>query len=402
MARDPEIAVFATHVAPALGYGGVSVMAATLTKAFASHARKIWFCASNASLGGALRPVDVKLGGCVEVLLYRSYWFRRWGFGLGAIPKVLALCRRVRYVYIHGIATWPTTLAAIGCVLLRRHFVVAPRGGLMPEHVALIRRKKWHKWLYYQWLTLPTLRRAAAIHCTCDLEMKGVTALLGDTAPVFIVPNGVPSKETVVQSPPAFQRRVLCFLGHIQREKGINAFLRVWLQCRGQDDRVIVAGHSVDDTYFGEFQRLVAVAEGAIDYRGYLGREEVAATLAASHFLVFPSGFEEGGGMRENFGNVVAEALAAGRPALVTRGLAWDSLEAAGAGLLFDRSPESLADRLRRIGTLTPTAWQAMSHRARGYAEQCLDADALGFKVWQVLTAPVSGLQGGGVGVRHA
>jgi len=39
-------------------------------------------------------------------------------------------------------------------------------GGLMPEHVDLIRREKPHKWLYYRWLTFPTLRRAIAVHCT--------------------------------------------------------------------------------------------------------------------------------------------------------------------------------------------------------------------------------------------
>jgi len=45
--------------------------------------------------------------------------------------------------------------------------------------------------------------------------------------------------------------------------------------------------------------------------------------LATSNFLVLPSGLEEAGGMRENFGNVVAEAMASGRPVLVARGLAW-------------------------------------------------------------------------------
>ncbi|MGC1954320.1 MAG: glycosyltransferase family 4 protein [Gammaproteobacteria bacterium] len=402
MARGPEIAVFATHIAPALGYGGVSVMAAALTKAWAVHARRIRLCACNASLGSALRPGDVQLGSNVEVRLYRAYWFRRWGFGFGAIPKIFTLCLRSPVAYIHGIATFPSTLAALACSALRRPFVVAPRGGLMPEHVAFIRRHKPHKWCYYKLLTLPTLKRAAAIHCTSDTEAAGVTALLGETAPVHVIPNGVDCKGFTAQPGPPLGRLVSCYLGHIQREKGINAFIRVWLRCRGPGDSLIVAGRGTDEAYFREFQHLVEVAEGAICYRGYVEHAAVRAILAESHFLVLPSGLEQAGGMRENFGNVVAEALAAGRPALVTRGLAWDKLETVGAGFVFDRTPASVAQTLARVAALSPEAWQALSLAARRYAERELDGEALAERVWHVVSAKLSDPDPQTVGAHHA
>ncbi|MDD5034715.1 MAG: glycosyltransferase, partial [Methylococcaceae bacterium] len=169
----------ATHIPPAKGYGGVSVTAGVLTRAWAERGRRIALVAADESLDGRLRPEDVQLGKAVEVTLYRCYGFRRWGFGLGAIPKLFALCRKAPVVYIHGIATWPATLAAVFCSLLRRPFMVAVHGGLMPEHVELIRRRKPHKWLYYQWLTLPTLRQAHAVHCTSETEADGVRGLLG-------------------------------------------------------------------------------------------------------------------------------------------------------------------------------------------------------------------------------
>lgn len=389
-----DAGIVATHIPPALGYGGVPTTVGVLTRAWAKSGRTLTVVASDESLGRRLQPDDAQLGPKVEVRLYRSYGFRRWGFGLGAIPELYRLCREAPVVYIHGVATWPCTLAAALCGLLRRPFVVAPHGGLMPEHMALIRRRKPHKWLYYKLLTFPTLRRASAIHCTSATEIQGVREALGGEPPVLMVPNGIESGDYAVADRPDGSGTTLCFLGHIQREKGINAFIRVWLETRGPHDRLIVAGRGVDGVYFEEFLRLVEESQGAVIYRGYLDRGEVRETLARSHFLVLPSGLEQSGGMRENFGNVVAEAMASGRPVLVARGLAWDHLEFQGAGLVFEREAGSVRAVLERLRTLDPADWERMSRTARKYVERNLDPVALGERVWRVLQGHGESLPG--------
>ncbi|MDD5276535.1 MAG: glycosyltransferase, partial [Methylovulum sp.] len=221
-----DVGIVTTHIPPAKGYGGVSVTAAVLTKAWAERGHKMLLVASDESISGRLIPEDVTLGESVEVKLYPCYGFRRWGFGLSAIPALFKLCLQAPVVYIHGIATWPSTLAAVFCTLLRRPFMVAVHGGLMPEHVALIRQKKPHKWLFYQCLTLPTLRRAIAVHCTSSTEAQGVRDVLGEAARVLLVPNGIASSDFKVAPYPIRDGLQLCFLGHVQQEKGINAFIR--------------------------------------------------------------------------------------------------------------------------------------------------------------------------------
>ena len=380
--------IVTTHIPPAKGYGGVSVTASVLTKAWAEQGHKMVLVASDESIAGRLRPEQVRLGEQVEVRLYHCYGFRRWGFGLGAIPKLFKLCLEAPVVYIHGIATWPATLAAIFCVVLRRPFMVAVHGGLMPEHVELIRREKPYKWLFYKWLTLPTLRRAIAVHCTSGTEAEGVRNVLGENARILLVPNGIDSRAIRVAQYPAGEGMKLCFLGHIQQEKGINAFIRAWLKIRQPADQLVIAGRGVDGDYFEEFQALAGQAQGAISYRGYLERGEVMDLLDASHFLVLPSGLEEAGGMRENFGNVVAEAMASGRPVLVAKGLAWDHLELFGLGLVFDRSEASVCNVLRKAQALDRLTWEQMSWNGRQYVEHQLDPVKLGERVWQVLTKP--------------
>lgn len=381
-----DVGIVTTHIPPAKGYGGVSVTASVLTKAWAEKGQKMVLVASDESISGRLRSQDVQLGEQVDVRLYRCYGFRRWGFGLGAIPMLFKLCLQAPVVYIHGIATWPSTLAAIFCVLLRRPFMVAVHGGLMPEHVDLIRREKPNKWLYYRWLTFPTLRRAIAVHCTSVTEAEGVRNVLGQDARILLVPNGIDSRDIQVAHYPASAGMKLCFLGHVQQEKGINAFIRAWLNIRQPADQLVIAGRSVDGDYFEEFQALVEQAQGAISYRGYLERGEVMELLASSHFLVLPSGLEEAGGMRENFGNVVAEAMAAGRPVLVARDLAWDHLEEFGAGFVFDRNEASVCEVLRKAQALDRLTWEQMSWKDREYVVHQLDPVKLGDKVWQVLT----------------
>lgn len=383
-----DVGVVATHIYPAKGYGGVSVTAGVLTTAWAVQGRKIALVASDESIAGRLRPEQVQLGDQVDVRLYRCYGFRRWGFGLGAIPMLFKLCLQAPVVYIHGIATWPSTLAAIFCCLMRRPFMVAVRGGMMPEHVVLIRREKPHKWLFYKWLTIPTLRRAIAVHCTSETEAEGVRDMLGEDARILLVANGIDCRDINVANYPAGEGMKLCFLGHIQQEKGINAFIKAWLKIRQPTDSLTIAGRSVDGAYFEEFQALVEQAQGAIIYKGYLGRDKVMELLASCHLLVLPSGLEEAGGMRENFGNVVAESLAAGRPVLVAKGLAWDHLESAGAGFVFERNEASVCEMLRKAQSLTSSEWKQMSLIGRKYAEQELDPVKLGDKIWQVLKKP--------------
>ena len=383
-----DVGIVTTHIPPAKGYGGVSVTAGVLTRAWAERDHKMVLVASDESISGRLRPGQITLGEQVDVRLYRCYGFRRWGFGLGAIPELFKLCLRAPVVYIHGIATWPSTLAAVFCTVLRRPFMVAVHGGLMPEHVDLIRRQKPHKWLYYKWLTFPTLRRAIAVHCTSDTEAEGIRNVLGEDARILLVANGIDSRDIQVAEYPAGEGMKLCFLGHVQQEKDINAFIRAWLKVRNADDRLVIAGRSVDGAYFEEFQALVEQAQGVISYRGYLERGEVMELLASSHFLVLPSGLEEAGGMRENFGNVVAEAMAAGRPVLVARGLAWDHLEAFGAGFVFDRTEASVCDVLRKAQALGSLEWERMSWNGRQYVEQQLDPVKLGEQVWQMLKRP--------------
>ena len=379
-----SVTMVATHLKPATGYGGVAESAANLCAAWSRERHSFRLCVSDGSTDGYLTTAAIGLPAYVRVDLYHTSIFKRWGFGPGAVPRILRSCLAARAVYICGIATWPTTLAALICTLLGRPFVVATRGGLMERLVALAKANKPLKWLFYRVLTFPTLRAAAFVHVTSELEWIGVRALLPE-ARCLTIPNGLDLAAWTVAPTARQDHLTLCYVGRISREKGINRFLRTWLATRRVGERVIVVGDGQGD-YAAQFRALADQAVGAIEVTGYLPQTEIATVLSRSDFLVLPSGIEEDD-VRENFGNSVAKSLATGRPVLVSKGLAWDFVEAEGLGLLFGKTDESITAAIESARTISSEAYAGMCQAARAFAEKKLDITVTADKLWSVLSA---------------
>lgn len=380
-------ALIATHMAPARGFGGVAECAAAVARAWARQGRPFSVTISDGSRGPALRPEDMGLPAEVPIHLYRASWPVRWGFGWGAVAAVWAACRDAASCYICGIATWPTTLAYLFCRGLGRPYVAATHGGLMPAHVAHIRRNKPLKWLFYRLLVLPALRRAAAIHVTSRLEEDGVRAWLPD-APIVEIPNGI--DVGFWHSPPRVRRAGdgmrLCYVGRLSREKGILRFLEIWNKVRGPADHLTIVG-SGDGSYAAATHALAAHIGDAVTLTGALDRIGVRQALAACDFLVLPSGLEDGD-VRENFGIAAAEALAAGRPLLVPRGLAWDMAEREGFGILFTPDETGVTAALKRAAAVDPASY---AQAAAAWAAVHCDLDETAERLWQAVSTAADG-----------
>jgi glycosyltransferase involved in cell wall biosynthesis len=69
--------------------------------------------------------------------------------------------------------------------------------------------------------------------------------------------------------------------------------------------------------------------------------------------------------LNENFGLTVAEALAAGTPAISTKGAPWNGLESEGCGWWIDHGVEPLAEALARAMALPREALKEMGDKGR-------------------------------------
>ena len=379
---SPKLTVIATHLRPALGYGGVAESTAELIQAWRATGHEVSVLTSDGTRGPPLTARDFEEVLCAPVNLYKTQLWVRWGFGLGVLTKAFQSLRRSDVAYISGIATWPTTIAALYAHLLGRPYVVALRGGLMGEHWESIEAKKPLKALFYKCLTFPTLRHAHGVHVTTELERSQAEAIVPNIKSI-VIPNGfsLPGSEDVLP-PPSHTGIRLLFLGRIAPEKGVLAFMKRFLEVADTQDELRLGGAPEAD--YGALVTLACAKSTNITHLGVLGRDALLDTLRNIDALVLPSGME--GGVRENFGNVVVEALLAGRPVMVTRGLAWDQIDADGVGVTFNRDGSDLAEALAKLKDLVTTKdiWAKCADYARSRYSSAVVAERL----WNKLTQP--------------
>jgi len=134
-------------------------------------------------------------------------------------------------------------------------------------------------------------------------EFQKARFINGGIAPerIAILPNIAPS--TNVHYNPS-SAHLISFVGRVSPEKGINTFLDAARQLPGL--RFSVAGHT------GEIPGIEELASQNVSFAGFLSGDDLYTFFAKSRILVFPSMWFEG------FPNVIATAMASGKPVIAS------------------------------------------------------------------------------------
>lgn len=378
MRAPPTLSVVATHLRPAKGFGGVVESTSELIIAWRRLGKAIKVVTSDGTRGDGLGKSAYETALQGPVRLYHAAIAVKWGFGVGAPWAIARTISGADRIYISGIATWPVTLAALIARALGRPYVVAPRGGMMAEHWHEIRQNNPVKALFYHLFVLPSLRAAHGVHASSTLEASDIRQI-EPKARVFIVPNAFSapplSSEQRKRAEPAGGLKLL-YLGRLSAEKSILGFAKGLERHRGPNDRLLIAG--APEGSYGEEVLAFCAKTPWIDYLGVLGRDQLSGAFAGIDALVLPSGVD--GDIRENFGNVVVEALLHARPTIVTRGLAWDGIDAAKIGVTFNRDLSDLGAAVQSLRNLV--ADDDVFVRAVAYAKEHFSVDVVAERLW--------------------
>ncbi|MDA8554983.1 glycosyltransferase [Luminiphilus sp.] len=234
-----------------------------------------------------------------------------------------------------------------GCSL-----IVSTRGGLQSGALRTGRIRKWVAWAIFQKKCLLSATRVIA---ASSGEKAAILSKIPD-ARVEVIENSIdiPDSSSIrcYESRP---NRVL-YLGRLHEHKRISMLLDLWASRESEffDWELVFAGPD----YGGYLPVIRSLEQHQIHYAGLVTGTEKADLLNSAMLLVLPS-------KSENFGIVVAEALASAVPVLVTDTTPWGHLCDAGAGLAVAiESFEKQLFRLLRDRYLLST----MSRRARAYA----------------------------------
>lgn len=190
----------------------------------------------------------------------------------------------------------------------------------------------WRKRLARHVIHPGALEAAAGWHATSHEEAAEIKAL-GFNQPICIAPNGVaapaPSDTAAALAhwqkicPETTQRPVALFYSRFHQKKRVVELIDLWLEHGPRDWLLLLVG--LPEDYTPEMlERYVLRASGAGRVRAFNGAGQPPPYPIASLFLL-PS-------HSENFGLVVAEALAHGVPVIVTDSTPWRSVNTVGAG----------------------------------------------------------------------
>jgi glycosyltransferase involved in cell wall biosynthesis len=281
------------------------------------------------------------------VRVFRAQFPRRLAFSPGLSRAANELAAQSDVVHVHNLWQFPQYAGYRAAVRSDVPYVVSPHGALDPylrRHGRV--RKRLSSLLYQDEL----LRRAALIHVTTEAEAE----LIADVAPEVpraIVPCGtyveqfreLPARERFRRTHlRGYDGPLVLFLGRLTYKKGLDVLVRAFARARrAQECRLVVAGP--DDEGLTPALRAVARTAGAaeeVEFVGPLYGEDRLAALASADVWALSS-------FAENFGIAVVEAMAAGCPVVISRGVNLaGEVEAAKAGVVSEPTPEAFGDAI--------------------------------------------------------
>lgn len=306
-------------------------------------------------------PLDVS-----RVLKVReSKHFRQLGVGKEFCRHLAALTSANRsQCLVHDHAVWLPTNHAVAkfCRNAGVKRIVSPRGMLGAWALNHGRWKKKLAWSMYQHRDLLS---ADAFHATSHQEADEIRAL-GLKQPIAVIPNGVtfPPFSIDRNQLAGDQPRVMLFLSRIHPKKGLLSLLKAWKEASPNGWQLVLAGP--DETgHQKEVEQLAEVLgiSSQVSFPGNLNDQQKWEWYRNADVFVLPS-------YSENFGIVVAEALAAGLPVIATHGTPWAELPVRRIGWHVPHEPTALAMAITEATTMADLDRKAMGETARAWAHE--------------------------------
>ena len=313
-------------------------------------------------------------------------WVRDFPLKVHAFGPVSTLSRKLNYYYAprlvpwlrahaheydavivdglwayHGFATWRALRKSTTPYFVFTHGMLDP----WFKHTYPLKHLK--KWLYWPWADYRLLRDAKAVFFTCEEERilaRQSFWLYRCNEEVVGYGTSAPPGDAALQRatflndyPGLHDKRLLFFISRIHPKKGCDLLVEAF-------SRVAKEDHSLHLVMAGPDQigwqveleakaKLLGIAE-RITWTGMLSGDKKWGAYRAAEVFVLPS-------HQENFGIVVAEALACGLPALISKRVnIWREVEAEGAGIVANDDLNGTIGMLEEWLSMKPQDQQKM------------------------------------------
>ncbi|NUQ52517.1 MAG: glycosyltransferase [Phycisphaerales bacterium] len=294
----------------------------------------------------------------------------------GAIANVLPLIEWCDVAHFHG-AWMPMNIQlAAQCRRLGKAYVASPHGMLDDWCMNQARLKKR---IFHALAGAKFFAGAARVHCTAQAELDQSSAWFPKSLGVVIPPlvdlaayRALPGAElwrrermrsATAESP------IVLFLSRLHPKKRPDILIEAaaMLRDRGVRASFVLAGPG-DEAYVASLRERARAmkVEDRVEFPGLVTGEMKLSLYQAASVFALPTS-------QENFGLVLAEAMACGTPVVTTRGVdIWPELESSGGAIVTEASASTFAGAIAMLLS-DASKRHAMSVAARSHVFSWLD-----------------------------
>lgn len=288
----------------------------------------------------------------------------RWAHHPNLVPWLRARAPLFDAVLVHGLWLYPSY--AVSKVLGRNSHMppywVFPHGMLDPwfQRAPERRLKAIRNWLYWKAIENEVINNSAGLLFTCEEEKRLARTTFHAYRPKreecigFGILEPPPFRAAMTAAfeercPALAGRPYFLFLSRIHPKKGIDLLIQSYARLCNENSAtpppvLVLAGPGFDSDYGQKMQKLAEVLNmsGRILWSGMLSGDSKWGAFYGCEAFILPS-------HQENFGIVVAESLACGKPVLISNQVnIWREIEAEGAGFVDQDDVHGTLQMLRR------------------------------------------------------
>lgn len=311
-------------------------------------------------------PVDTWFRRDGALVRYNSPDALKWRRLWGCVRDVNASVIYVNSLFSFRFSILPILLGRLR-LLGNCTFILAPRGELSP---GALRFRSLKKRLFHYAARLTRLHLAVIWHASTEMEKAEIQRAFGRSATCVVARNLTQSGSVSIQRHRSKEpdRLRIIFLSRVAPKKNLLGAIAILGEVRG-DIELRIAGPLED----GEYWRRCEAAIGRLPknvrahYIGEVAHSQVLDVLSANDLFLFPT-------YGENFGHVIAEALAAGTPVLTSDQTPWRDLRSRGVGWSL---PLARKDRfvaaIQEMVAIDGVEFAEMSSKAQAFAREVTD-----------------------------
>lgn len=293
-----------------------------------------------------------------------------------AIQQIAPDAVYVNSMYSKYFSIYPVLLRRSGS--FKAKLVLAPRGMLKESAV---RFKSYKKNIFLRLYKLLGLHRQVHFHCTDETEVRDVKKHFGNVPSTLLANVNGMQQQLQLRNNKEPGNVKMIFIGRIHPIKNLH-YLLSSLRDVKQQVHLTVIGSLEDVNYWQLCQKLIEElpANILVDYKGELSHDLLSPLILQHDLFVLPT-------TGENFGHAIFEALAAGRPVLISDQTPWKSLSQYKAGWDLPLSaPQEFTGTIEKVAAMNNDELNEWCRGAWNYCNSYIDTSGIKEKYLQLFS----------------